>query len=169
MPIRTLPAFQDKSADDLVRTSWFDKGRVAVLDYGDTPPEKESEGWPCLTPPWRGPHKAYSDEYHKPAGYMPPDDCAEMEFVPYEYYQSLVARTVVWAGGKEVPARLSRVAIPSAVDYPASAHRAQVTTLSAPAGAVLRACVRSRYEYERVYTMPSQGAGCPARGPRTGA
>ena len=43
-----------------------------------------------------------------------------MEFVPYEYYQSLVARAVIWAGGKQTQTRLSSLALPEALDYPAS-------------------------------------------------
>ncbi len=158
VPLGALPAFRDKSADDLIKTSFFGQGRVVVLSYGETAPEKWGEGWPCLTPQWGGPIKAYSDEYHKPQGYVPPDNCAEMEFVPYEYYQSLVARAVVWAGGKELPARLARVVLPSAVDYPAPRQKAQVEVAAAPAGAVLNASVRSRYEYGEVYAIPPRAA-----------
>jgi len=159
VPIAALPAFRAKSVNDVINTSLFGKGRVVVLGYGDEPPKKWCQGWPCLTPQWGGPHRAYSDEYHKPKGYVPPDDCAEMEFVPYEYYQSLVTRATLWASGKETPARLARIALPQVVGYPVSAHGAQVTTASAPSGAVLKAVVRGRYEYGRMYDMASQTAG----------
>ena len=124
VPLGALPAFKSKTSADLIKTSLFGKGRVVVLNYGDTPPAKESTGWPCLTPHWAGPSgalssgQAYSDEYHKPTGYIPPDECVEMQFVPYEYYQSLVARAVVWAGAKQTPVYLGGISVPPVAGLP---------------------------------------------------
>jgi hypothetical protein len=158
VPLKALPALADKSPEQLVRTSMFGQGRVVLLAYGDTPPETWAEGWPCLTPQWGGPVKAYSDEYHKPTGYVPPDDCAEMEFVPYEYYQSLVARAVLWASGRNTAARVRGLTLPPVVDYPAANHTAQVATASGPLGAVVKAAVRSRHHRDRVVELPPRPA-----------
>ena len=168
VPIKALPAFGDTSPDDFIRTSMFGKGRVVVLNYRDKLPEKWSAAWPCLTPPWAGPPgayssgQAYSDEYHKPKGYVAPDDCPEMEFVPYEYYQSLLARAVVWASGKHTETRLAGIVLPPVLDYPASAHAARVTVMSS-GSVVLQAAVRSRHDYARLWAIPSQTAGGESR------
>jgi hypothetical protein len=162
VPLGALPAFKTMAPEQIVRTSMFDKGRVVVLDYGPIVYKMESH---ALTPRWTEPGGTrdsgggYSDEYHKPTGYVPPDKCPELEFVPYEYYQSLVARAVLWAGRREIAARLTRLVMPTVIDYPASAHSVQVTTAAAPAGAALKAVVRHRYEYERVLDLQQRPAG----------
>lgn len=169
VPLAALPAFANQSPEEIISTSLFGQGRVVVLSYGDVIPEKSTEGWPCLTPPWASPGgvynsgQSYSDEYHKPTGYVAPDDCPEMEFVPYEYYQSLVARAVVWAAARELPARLSKVALPPTVAYPTTAHEAQVTVTAPPPGGLLKATVRSRHDTERSYPMLSRPAGAETR------
>ena len=162
VPLAALPAFKGKSPEQVVKTSMFGQGRVVVLDYGPVDYKMEAG---CLTPRWTEPSGTYasgggySDEYHKPTGYVPPDECLELEFVPYEYYQSLVARAVIWAGGKQTQTRLSSLALPEALDYPASKHSAQIACVAAPAGAVLKASVRSRYHYGQVIDVPAQPAG----------
>jgi hypothetical protein len=162
VPLEALPAFQGRPAADVVRASAFGKGRVVVLDYGKLAYEMESG---CLTPRWAEPASSrdsghgYSDEYYRPTGFVPPDECLELEFVPYEYYQALVARAVMWASGKTPAVRLARLALPAVLEYPATAYSAQVTTVGAEAGTVLRAAVRQRFDYDQVVTLPEQPAG----------
>ena len=134
---------------------------MVALDYGETvPAEKDSTGtirvaagYPALTPQWNSPS---GEEVSK--GYIPPDECPEAEFVPYEYYQSLVARAVVWAADRQAGAQIAAVDLPDAVTYPTTAQAAQVTVTVPPAGAVLQAVVRCRHEYDRVYAFPAQPA-----------
>lgn len=154
VPFSFLPRLRDKPTEKIIRAGLFGKGRVVALDYGEKAPDEISSaaaGWPALTPQW--------DLSDSKEGYMPPDKCPEIEFVPYEYYQSLVARAVLWASGKSPEARLSEISLPATVDYPASTHNFEVTSVSAPSGALLSAKVRSRYDYERVYDIPAQPVG----------
>lgn len=159
VPFAYLPRLKGLPAEKIVRAGYFGKGRVVALDYGEeVPEEKDSNGSPCvaagypaLTPQWDTP--GY-DEVSK--GFIPPDECAEAEFVPYEYYQSLVARAVVWASGRPAAAQIGAVELPDVVTYPATAQAAQVTVTAPPAGAVLKAVVRCRHQYDRVYTLPAR-------------
>ncbi len=160
IPFALLPQLKSLPPEKIVRAGIYGKGRVVSLNYGQKMPEEKrwgndraAVGYPALTPQWT---PAAAGERLK--GYIAPDDCPEMEFIPYEYYQSLVARAVVWASGKDAKATLSEVILPETVDYPASSHKAQVSASSAPAGSMLKTVVRSRHEYERVYNLPSQKA-----------
>jgi hypothetical protein len=165
IPFASLPQLRDLRGEKVVRAGLFGKGRVVALDYNQALPAEEDEqgrislwrtaAYPALTPQWD--HVgSYSQEISR--GYIPPDECAELEFVPYEYYQSLVARAVVWASGRQPAAQVGEAELPDPVDYPATAQAAQVTTTAAPAGALLKAVVRSRYEYGRSYEVPARPA-----------
>ncbi len=153
VPFSFLPRLREKPAEKIVRTGLFGKGRVVALDYGEKAPDESrrpAAAWPALTPQW--------DLSDSKEGYMPPDKCPEIELVPYEYYQSLVARAVLWASGKGSKALLGKISLPAIVDYPASARNVEVATVSAPSNALLQASVRSRYDYARVYAIPPRPA-----------
>jgi len=168
IPFSYLPQLKKLDVDKIVRAGMFGKGRVVALDYGQkVPEEKRPDGtfaswatvaYPALTPQWDNPQPGTIDKDERSRGYIPPDECPEAEFVPYEYYQSLVARAVVWASGKESGSFLSDISLSDIVNYPASAQKATVKTASAPSGSVLNAVVRSRYDSAITYGIPPQPA-----------
>ena len=161
IPFSSLPQLKNLPVEKIVYAGFFGKGRVVSLDYGQNVPETKGQdgnyraatGYPALTPQWDTPEY---EEVKK--GYVPPDECAEAEFVPYEYYQALVARAVIWASGKVSEPSIQDVSLPSEVGYPADGNKAIVKIDSIPSGGILKSAVRSRYEYERVYEIPSQSA-----------
>jgi len=159
IPFAFLPQFKDLKVADIVKAGFFGKGRVVALDYGQPKPvEKKNNkgfisvaaGYPALTPQW--------DTSDNKDGYVAPDDCPEAEFIPYEYYQALVARAVIWASGK-APENNLKITIPATIDYPASGYKVKVNADSISEQSRLIAKVRSRYEYGRVYDLPVQPAG----------
>jgi hypothetical protein len=164
VPFASLPRLKALSAEKIVRAGCFGKGRVVALDYGEkVPEEKDSNGnpspaaaYPALTPQWDHVGSYNSKEIAR--GYIPPDECAEAEFVPYEYYQSLVARAVVWAAGRQPEAQIAMVDLPDTVTHPAMGQAARVTVTAASAGAVLKGAVRDRHRYERVCDLAPQPA-----------
>ncbi|MDD5705768.1 MAG: beta-galactosidase [Kiritimatiellae bacterium] len=164
IPFAALPQLKHLAPDRIVRAGYFGKGRVVALDYGqDVPLEKNPGGnprvaaaYPALTPQWDNPEPGRIDEDERSRGFIPPDACPEAEFVPYEYYQSLVARAVVWASGRLGEPRIVDVALPGTVADPSASHAARVTAAAVPTGAMLKAAVRSRHEYERVCDLLPQ-------------
>ena len=140
VPLAALPRLAGVPSDRLVRPARFGKGRVVVLDYQEPPPSDknayESCAWPCLTPQW--------DLTDTKEGFQPVDALPEAEFVPYEYYQALVARTVLWAADKEPQTHLSAGDLPERVPWPAAGRAAILGVDKAPASCTLRAVVRSR-------------------------
>jgi len=158
IPFSFLPQLKGIPTEKIARAGIFGKGRVVVLDYGQKLPQelrpdgqfRTASAYPALTPQW--------DLSDSKSGYTAPDDCPEIELVPYEYYQALVARAVIWASGKPVETRLGDISVPSVVNYPPSSAKVNIKAVSAPVGALVKASVRSRSEYERVYRLPSQPA-----------
>ena len=151
VPIAELPGFTDKPADRLIKTSMFDKGRVVVLDYGEEIPAKNTRGWPCLTRQW--------DTSDTKTGYVSPDQVPEIALVPYEYYQALVARAVIWASKRTPETRIGEIQLGEKITWPASADEAKVALNGDPSGKSYRAAVRSRRDYAHVYILPSPRAG----------
>jgi len=147
VPIAALPRFTDKSAERLITTSMFDKGRVVVLDYGEEIPAKHAQGWPCLTPQW--------DLSDTKTGYVAPDQVPEIELVPYEYYHALVARAAIWASKRTPETGIGEIQLGEEITWPASAGEARVALRGDPGGKSYRVAVRSRWDYARVYTLPS--------------
>ena len=101
VPIRTIPFFSQRMVQaakllgpeavgqHLLGTCRLGKGRVAVLDYALDAPFEPCTGGMGLTP-------LEDFDYEKPA-------C-------YEYYLSLVVRTILWAGQKPARVRLASLA-----------------------------------------------------------
>ncbi|MBI3920745.1 MAG: beta-galactosidase, partial [Armatimonadetes bacterium] len=139
LPLAVLPRFERIDRDKLVTTCLFGKGRVVVLDYREPPMPKEeweSCAWPCLTPQW--------DLIDTKDGFQPLEKQPEAEFVPYEYYQALVAKAVLWAGKKEPEVTLKRISIDEKVPWPAAGKRVLVEGDHMPPDAVTRVVVRNR-------------------------
>jgi hypothetical protein len=96
VPWRSLPRLRALDSGKLVRTSAHGKGRVVLLDYQQPFREPTRQMGPAeldidlhsLTPGWV--------QVSRIANNWPHEDPAE-ELGPYEYYQSLVARSVRWA------------------------------------------------------------------------
>jgi len=154
LPLSSLPRFEGKDLGKLVRTSMFGKGRVVVLDYQEPAPGGkawESSAWPCLTPLWD-----MSDS--KEEGFIPLSKLPEMEFVPYEYYQALVARAVIWAGKKEPKVRIKDVSLDETISWPASKHEALITIEKVPSGSIARAVVRDRHTYGKTFALGEKKA-----------
>ena len=150
VPLTALPAFKDRTPEDIVKTSMFGQGRVVVLDYGDALPEKSGEGLPCLTPQW--------DMSDSKDGWVGPDQTPEIELVPYEYYQALVVRAVLWAAAKTPRIGIAQVGLARVVPWPPSSSRAQVVLSGEAGGATYRAVVRSRRDQDRVYDIAPRPA-----------
>lgn len=150
LPLAALPAFRDRNPQDIVKTSMFGQGRVVVLDYGEALPEKSGEGLPCLTPQW--------DMSDSKQGWVGPDETPEIELVPYEYYQALVARAVLWAAGRTPRVGVARIGLAQVVQWPPSSNLAQVILSGEAGGATCRAVVRSRRDQDRVYDIAPRPA-----------
>jgi len=147
VPIAKLPAFRTRSGEQLLKTALFGKGRVVILDYAEKVPDKRSEAWPCLTPAWD------TTSYARAAdGPAPADKLPEVQWVPYEYYQSLVAKATVWAAGKESPIQV-RIEVPDSLTWPVSDKTISVVVVNAPENAVLQATVRDRFDRALVYPL----------------
>ncbi|MBI4024260.1 MAG: hypothetical protein HY360_04715, partial [Verrucomicrobia bacterium] len=147
VPVAKLPAFRTQPGEKLLKAFQFGKGRVVILDYAEKVPQKDCEGWPCLTPAWD------ATSYTKAAdGPAPVDKLPETQWVPYEYYQSLVARAVVWAATKESPIQI-QIEVPASLPWPMAAKMVTVTASGAPEKAVLQATVRDRYDPARVFPL----------------
>jgi len=149
LPLRVLPRFRDRDLGALVRTCKFGEGRVVVLDYQEeAPPDKLGRdcAWPCLTPAWD-----LTDS--KEDGFVPLAQLPEMEFVPYEYYQALVARAVLWAAAKETETKISQILLDETVDWPAKGQQVHVQLEHAPPGAVVTGVARDRHREATVYPL----------------
>ena len=139
LPLASLPRFREIDRSRLVRCHLFGEGRVVVLDYQEPPipaDQRSSTAWPCLTPQW---DLSDNKERFQPLASIP-----EAEFVPYEYYQALVARAVLWAGKKEPETALKPISLDEKLSWPVAGKAATIDTVKSPAGATVRACVRSR-------------------------
>jgi len=137
LPLPSLPRFREIDLGRLVKTSLFGKGRGVVLDYQEPPLPKEeweSCAWPCLTPQW--------DLTDAKEGYRPVDTLPEAEFVPYEYYQALVAKAVLWAGKHEPAVRIRNVDVDEKIPWPVAAKDVVVQLSDIPPGALIRSLVR---------------------------
>ncbi len=173
IPFGFLPQLKDLPVEEIVDAGFFGRGRVVALTYGqEMPSEKRPDGtfaswattgYPSLTPNWNNPKSGTIHNDERSKGYIAPDECPEAEFVPYEYYQSLIARAVVWASGKDSGAQIESISLPSDIEYPATASAASVITKSAPAGAMIQSAVRSRHEYETVYELPAGPASADTK------
>ena len=101
VPWQVLPRLRDKDPEKLVRTLRYGEGRVVVLDYQQPvrrPEKKDIDvDLHCLTPAWVQVHKSAN---------WPRGDPPVWEIGPYEYYQSLVARAVRWAAGRDAQAEM---------------------------------------------------------------
>lgn len=146
LPLPSLPRFRKVDLGRLVRTSLFGKGRVAVLDYQEPPTpgkdEWESCAWPCLTPQW--------DLTDTKEGFRPVDTLPEAEFVPYEYYQALVAKAVLWAGKQEPAVRIRNLDMAETIPWPVTTKDVVVQLSDIPPGAIVRSCVRGRKDGKTV-------------------
>ena len=159
LPLRTLPRFRDKDLGALVSTCMFGKGRVVVLDYQEEPPPDKLGrdcAWPSLTPAWD-----LTDS--KEDGFVPLARLPEMELVPYEYYQALVARAVLWAAKKETEVKISQILLDETVDWPARDHQVQVELERAPPRSVVTGVVRDRYRDSAVYPLDGTASKDGAR------
>ena len=152
LPLSALPRFRDRRPEDLVQTVFWGKGRVVFLHYGENYDDKKTGGH-CLTPEWEN-TDINRDFWHVPAtGYIAPDELPEIELVPYEYYQALVARAVLWSSVREPETTITGINLPESMAWPASAGKVEVAFGHIPAGAVARAVVRSRRDYDSVYDL----------------
>ena len=155
LPLSVLPAFKDKNLDELVSTCTFGKGRAVSFNYQEEPYSIKGPGrapaWPCLTPLWDKTFSLLNE-------YAPIEDLPEMEFVPYEYYQALVAKAVIWAAKKEGAVSIKSISLDEDIAWPASDKQALIEVKGLPSGAALKAVVRDRYVYDRVYDLGQRDA-----------
>lgn len=82
VPCRGLPVLADLGVDKVLELKQFKQGRIATLDYGKARP-----AFQYLTPKVPDDDPAYGDAH-------------------YEYYLSLVIRSVLWAARREPPVRI---------------------------------------------------------------
>ena len=136
LPWQVLPRLKGADESKLVRTATFGKGRVVKLDYQQPFVKPKAtridQSMHSLTPDWvmarpNGPWKATDD----PA----------QEVVPYEYYQSLVARAVCWAAGRGKKGSV-KVEIPKDIQ---TQKKAKAQLDITPAGAVVHTAIRDEF------------------------
>jgi len=155
LPLSILPAFKDKNLDELVKTCTFGKGRAVTFNYQEEPYSTKGPGrspaWPCLTPLWDRTFSLLNE-------YAPIEDLPEMEFVPYEYYQALLAKAVIWAAKKEGPVSIKNISLDEDIAWPASDKQALIEVKGLPLGATLKAVVRDRYIYDKVHDLGERDA-----------
>ena len=149
LPLAALPAFRDKDLSRLVRAGRFGKGRVVTLDYQEQPPpEKLGQdcAWPCLTPQW-------DTTDSREDGFVPLADLPQMQFVPYEYYQALVARAVLWAAHKEPSIELGVISLPTKPEWPVAGTEITVEVTGASRDVRVRAVVRHSQDRGRAVQL----------------
>jgi len=152
VPLAQLPAFSGISGEKLVKAARFGKGRVVVLDYAEKVPTDEGKATasPCLTPVWDT--TSYTKATDGPA---PLEKLPEVQFVPYEYYQSLVAKAVVWAAGKDSPIQI-QTNWPVSLSWPVENKPLTVSATGVTDEVLFRATVRDRYDPAVVFPLTVQ-------------
>lgn len=148
IPLSFLPRFKEIKSENLVKTLLFGKGRVVILNYQESPLKKEK--WnqaasPCLTPVW--------DCTDPKEGFLPLEGLPEVELVPYEYYQALLAKAVLWAGNKQPNIQIKLIDLAEKIGWPTSGRRVVIEFENLPKEALISASVRDSKEYEKVYPL----------------
>lgn len=136
VPWQSLPRLRNADGVKLVQTAMFGKGRVVKLDYQQpvNKPQKSiiDNSMHSLTPNWV--QVRLSEQWKA-------TDNPEQELVPYEYYQSLVAKAVCWAVGRDDKGRIE-VEIPNDIQaQKATKVRLNIT----PDNAVVRTVIRDKF------------------------
>ena len=114
VPLEALPRLRNLPPERLIRTSRFGSGRVVRITYDEPPMVSQDEHaydglnfLHSLTPRWIDPdYRSRWTIDHEP----------QFEVFYYDYYQSLLARTVLWAAGKEPAVRVTELSTEPEMD-----------------------------------------------------